>query len=206
MASFSCFPRLPPELRYEIWLVILDHWTVIAVDAEERSDRLQAIGWDKCVVGRVCREARTIMEKTSQAFDDGVTTWIQFQSTTLYLGGATRACDIIGLLDARLCTNVAHVAIVWTTWSKVVSCVRAMSKRCHSLVSVLILDAGQPVFIHEVPPLTTKHVGWMAASRPLQRLDYEPWWMDGNAVIEDLRCSFSGRTYSVPPALSIMPL
>ncbi|KAF2968904.1 hypothetical protein GQX73_g4677 [Xylaria multiplex] len=205
MLVFHYFPRLPPELRCQIWQLTLEHWSVITASANKRSYELQPIGWDKCVVGHVCMEARIVMEKICEAFTPSGAAWINLQSTTLFFGGAAKASHTIGLLDPRLCSNMTHAAIIWTTWPEVVGCIKQMSKRCHSLTSILIFDTGKPV-THDVRPLAPEDAERMTAFRLHWKPKYEPWWMDGDALTADLQAWFSCDSVSSSPAINIIPL
>ncbi|KAI0517888.1 hypothetical protein F5B22DRAFT_103838 [Xylaria bambusicola] len=205
MPVFRSFPRLPPELRCQIWQSSLETWSVVTVSANKCSYTLQPIGWDKCVVGRVCIEARIIMEKTCKAFALGGTAWINLQSTTLFFGEAAKASHTIGRLDPRLCSDMTHAAIIWTTWPEVVGCIKQMSKRCHSLTSISIFDAGKPV-THHVRPLGPEDVERMVAFPLCSKPKYEPWWMDGDALTADLQAWFSRDPVSSLPAINMIPL
>ncbi|KAI1333670.1 hypothetical protein F5Y15DRAFT_404410 [Xylariaceae sp. FL0016] len=126
--------------------------------------------------------------------------WIDFRSTTLFLGAAADACDIIRALDAPLSSSLTHAAITWTSWAEIVACFKKLSVKCHSLMSLLIFDAGGPL-LHGVRPLRPSDTHQITASFEVGRSLYEPWWMDGDAMVEDLRAWFPSR-----PAISFIPL
>ncbi|KAI0181724.1 hypothetical protein GGR52DRAFT_53131 [Hypoxylon sp. FL1284] len=206
MQEFHPFSRLPPELRREIWLLALQEWSAITVRASKSSYELLPFGWDKSSVGRVCYEARLIMEKMytkhSQTLDHNIDLWIHFESTTLFLGAAALAIDVVGRFDTRLCSNLTYISIIWSSWQEIVACFKKLSLICHSLKSIVIFDAGKPT-IQNVQSLAAESRA-RAASLHKSRPDYEPWWADAFVLTADLQGWVSHG--SSPPTVTFLPL
>ncbi|KAI1206187.1 uncharacterized protein F4807DRAFT_440198 [Annulohypoxylon truncatum] len=207
--EFRPFKRLPPEIRYEIWLTALTAWsvTVYATAPSVAGSALRPIYWNASAVGLVCYEAWSIMKKVCtklyQISRVDRYVWVHFDTTVFFLGAAAEARNTIATFDMPLCRGLAHAAIVWTSWADVVGFFKHVSQNCSSLVSILIFDAGKP-YIPEIPPLKRDSPDQMVAACKGVGRNYEPWWVDVPVLTEDLQSWF--KPWPRQPSIIFLPL
>ncbi|KAI2467813.1 hypothetical protein F4781DRAFT_400743 [Annulohypoxylon bovei var. microspora] len=193
--KFHLFRRLPPEIRYEIWLIALTAWsvTVYATTPSVADSALRPFYWNASAIGSVCYEARYIMKKIYTKLPQiprlDYHVWVHFETTIFFLGTAAEASGTMALFGAPLYSGLAHAAIVWNKWTDVVECFKHLSQSCPSLVSIVIFDAGKP-YMPEVSPLKQGGVDRMVTAREGVGKNYEPWWADVPVLTEDLQSWF----------------
>ncbi|KAJ3578926.1 hypothetical protein NPX13_g1642 [Xylaria arbuscula] len=202
------FSQLPSELRSQIWHLALEHWCVIKVGFPE----LRPVGWDQYVIGRVCWEARIIMKKKCKEFALGSTTWINLQSTVLFFDTAKLGPYVIAHLNSQLCSDMKHAAFMWSSWPEVRRCLELMSTKCHSLKSILIVDAGRPRvnWAYEpsgpdLRPSTPQEAERVVAFLLDCNLKHEPVWMNGDADVIQLHRWFSSDPTSSSLVIKMIP-
>lgn len=159
-AVFTCFGRLPAELRVMIWEEALSLRTVCAVSCEpvvgdqtgETSKYfLDFIGPVPYMAGISCGEAWHIMQRRYVPFTGpgwnpatarptGVP-WVDLDKTVFYLGASSDVPAVLGRFDAREVPRLEHVAMTWAwrSFGRLIKTCRDVATACPALRSIVII-------------------------------------------------------------------
>lgn len=152
LTTFTCFTRLPPEIRFIIWEEALSVWvtcTLFPAPAEMANYNLllNFLGPAPCLVGRSCKEAWQAMEKSclqltrcGPATPSADLPWIDPAKTVVCLGDDMQtAAALAGLCKATL-SKLKHVVLVLNLFrfAKVHWLLKHLSSSCPALETLII--------------------------------------------------------------------
>ncbi|CAJ2506276.1 Uu.00g004060.m01.CDS01 [Anthostomella pinea] len=148
---FHRFPKLPSELRHEIWRFALNSWAVTEVRREDDVVQLRAFEWTPSIIGRVCHEARWLMNRAlcrlrlSLAADPSYL--VNFGTNIFHFGPASDAhTTTIALPGETVFSRLKYAAITWTCWNDVARSFRKFAEHYLALRAVFILAANNRPF------------------------------------------------------------
>ncbi|KAF7551450.1 hypothetical protein G7046_g7714 [Stylonectria norvegica] len=137
--SFTNFPRLPPEIRQQIWQHALAQqaWSFSKPSRHKRQIKL--LGKVHRPVGRACREARAVMRLTHTRLD--LWGWLDFSRHLFFFRDSSFDKGLMMRIDERygLLNHIQHIVVnardwpnMWDTWDVV-------RNRCPMLRTMVII-------------------------------------------------------------------
>lgn len=154
--EFTCFKKLPPELRFRIWKMALSEPCVCQAfgDIEAFGLRpalsMKRIGSEPHNAALSCREAWYIMRKSYGRLSCSATGGgfsIDFNNTVVYLGDDLNIMTVAhGFNDFEI-SRLKHVALTWTHYSALI---RACAQLAYSFSNLQTV-----IFQHRRPPTSS---------------------------------------------------
>ncbi|KAI1332868.1 hypothetical protein F5Y16DRAFT_128986 [Xylariaceae sp. FL0255] len=205
--EFQVFPKLPAELRHEIWRVALCSNCLTEVLHVDGGARLSPLEWDPSVLGQVCHEARWFMVKLTQRVPWPLSSrgqaYLNFEASILHFGPAASARERVASLGEPAYSNLAYAALIWTSWNDVARSFRLFSERFLCLKTVFIFAADQ-VYNANPRPLRVTDLALINAAFAQDTDTFEPNKLDLEWICKELRGWFTPPL--TPPRVITLPL
>ncbi|KAI3323989.1 hypothetical protein HD806DRAFT_80612 [Xylariaceae sp. AK1471] len=205
---FHLFPRLPAELRHEIWRAALSSYSLTKVLFIDGAIRLSPLVWNPSTVGQVCHEARELMTTTLHRvsrplIQDGCL-YVNFGTNILHFGLASVAPIFIASLGEPAFSSLACAALIWTTWDDIAKCFISFADKYRCLSTVFIFTAGEPANVQAVHPADV-HMASIAAA-----FKRDPDYFGTSTLLDPAWISFQLRAWFhaplKPPRVVLLPL
>ncbi|KAI5920661.1 hypothetical protein F4810DRAFT_713348 [Camillea tinctor] len=148
--SFPNFPKLPAELRIQIWEEALSEWSVwapvLGLNADDRTKRhpfyMTFVGATPNRIGAVSAEARELMGNQFEhpiCSKDGTRVyWVDLEKTVVYLGDYCELVAVVSHLRPDDLERFRHVALLLYEDSEYDKIFWFLSKSCLDLKTITI--------------------------------------------------------------------
>jgi hypothetical protein len=194
---FHLFPRLPTELRHEIWRAALSSYSLTDVQLIDGAVQLSPSGWDPSTVGQACHESRELMTTTLHRVPRPLTPdgslYVNFGTNILHFGRAAGAPLCIASLGEPAFSNLACAALTWTTWDDLARCFISFADKYRRLSTVFILGNRGPADVQAVHPADDILASMVAA------LERDADYLGTSTVLDPAWISFQLRTWFRAP-------
>ncbi|KAJ8122728.1 hypothetical protein ONZ43_g1144 [Nemania bipapillata] len=183
--AFNLFPKLPAELRLEIWRFALSRPSVILVTLARDPPlenlrpedpnigplyelELVRCGWDPATIGQVCHEARCAMsgmfERLARPLMRGQRQClVNFESTIFYFHDQIHLREYLQLWEGPLFSNLKQACMGWTNFDYKCMWLGMLASVCPNIRTIFFFGVKGPVEVVALP-LYDIDIPWMEAS------------------------------------------